>query len=358
MALNINISAIFLGNHADTDTREGNYAVENATDLLGTYGSDGDPLWQHRVTLDSDSPTGFIDTDQDTGNGTLSYDAGAGPVAVGLDSFVEYSATVTYADGTSEAIVIDIIQTLNGDVFMIPYDKYTQLDDKPIESLELQGVADDGWAGFQQGSYDDIAFICFTPGTRIATPQGPRAVETLGVGDPVQTRDHGAQPLIWVGRRRLRFPGAAEGQKPVEFRPGCLGPRRPRRALVVSPQHRLLIAGPELAAANGVAEALVPAIGLTGLSGVRRMQGKRRVDYIALMLARHEVIEAEGTPVESFLPGPAGLATLSPFELLSLKAAAPGLGRSPLPPARPLLDARLARLLAAAGAGAAQPAPA
>ncbi len=352
MALNVDISAIYLGNYADTDTWEGNYAVENAADLLGTYGSETDPLWTHRVTLDSDSPTPYIDTDHDTGNGTLSYDAGAGPVTVGLDSFVEYNATITYEDGTTEVMVIDIIQTLNGDVFFIPYDNYTQLDDKPIESLELQGVADDGWAGFQQTSYDAISFICFTPGTRIATPDGPRAVERLAVGELVVTLDHGAEPLVWIGRRRLQFPGAAETQKPVVFRPGSLGHDVPRRQLVVSPQHRLLVSAPELAAATGEAEALAPAIGFTGLSGVRRMKGKRRVDYVALMLARHEVIRAEGAWVESFYPGPTGLATLSPFEVLSLKAALPGHGRARMRPARRLLDAARARQLSGGGAAA------
>lgn len=355
MASNVDISAIHLGNFADTDTWEGNYAVENAADLLGTYGTETDPLWTHRVTLDSDSPTPYIDTDHDTGNGTLSYDVGGGQVTVGLDSLVEYNATITYEDGTTEAIVIDIIQTLNGDVFFIPFDNYTQLDDKPIESLELQGVADDGWAGFAQTSYDSISFICFTPGTRIATPDGPRPVETLAVGELVETRDHGAEPLVWIGRRRLRFPGATEAQKPVAFRPGCLGEGVPRRRLVVSPQHRLLISAPELAASTGEAEALAPAVGFIGLSGVRRMRGKRRVDYVALMLARHEVIGAEGAWVESFYPGPSGLATLSPFELLSLKAALPGHGRARLRPARRLLDAARARQLATIGA--AQPVP-
>lgn len=356
MAYNVDISSIFLGNFADTDTYEGNLYVENASDLLGSYGSETDPLWTHRVTLDSDSPTPYIDTDQDTGNGTLSYDAGAGSVTVGLDSLTEYNATITYADGTGEGMVLDIIQTLNGDVFMIPWDNYTQLDDKPIESLTLNSVKASDWAGLTQTSYDSVAFICFTPGTRIATPQGWRAVETLAVGDPVLTRDRGAQPITWVGRRRLRWPGAAEGQKPVEVRPGSLGRGVPRRRLMLSPQHRLLVAVPELAATTGTTEALAPAAGLTGLAGVRRMQGKRSVDYVALMFDAHEVIGAEGAAVESFYPGAQGLATLSPFELLSLKAAVPGAGRRALSPARPLLDVGQARWLAEIGAAIPVPA--
>ena len=135
----------------------------------------------------------------------------------------------------------------------------------------------------------------------------------------------------------------------MAFRAGCLGRGLPRRPLVLSPQHRLLIAAPELAPAAGGMEALAPAVGLTGLPGVRRMRGKRQVVYIALMLERHEVIEAEGVAVESFYPGPVGLATLSPFELLTLKAAVPGATHGAVPSARPRLDARQARRLADQG---------
>ena len=44
---------------------------------------------------------------------------------------------------------------------------------------------------------------CFTPGTRIATPSGLRTIERLQQGDLVVTRDHGPQPIRWVGQRTL-----------------------------------------------------------------------------------------------------------------------------------------------------------
>jgi hypothetical protein len=45
--------------------------------------------------------------------------------------------------------------------------------------------------------------ICFTPGTRIETPEGPRLVEELREGDHVQTRDNGAEEIQWIGSRRM-----------------------------------------------------------------------------------------------------------------------------------------------------------
>ncbi len=53
--------------------------------------------------------------------------------------------------------------------------------------------------------------ICFTPGTRIATPAGQRPVEQLRVGDKVQTKDNGAQDILWVGRRRISFGSGGAG---------------------------------------------------------------------------------------------------------------------------------------------------
>ncbi|MBL9056263.1 MAG: Hint domain-containing protein, partial [Rhodobacteraceae bacterium] len=41
--------------------------------------------------------------------------------------------------------------------------------------------------------------ICFLRGTRITTPDGPRAIEDLAEGDLVTTLDHGPQPIRWIG---------------------------------------------------------------------------------------------------------------------------------------------------------------
>jgi len=49
--------------------------------------------------------------------------------------------------------------------------------------------------------------ICFTPGARILTPQGERAIETLKVGDLVVTRDNGPQLIRWIGRRTVEGRG-------------------------------------------------------------------------------------------------------------------------------------------------------
>ncbi|WP_343035140.1 Hint domain-containing protein [Parasulfitobacter algicola] len=46
-------------------------------------------------------------------------------------------------------------------------------------------------------------FACFTLRMMIATPQGNRRIETLTPGDLVTTRDHGDQPVRWIGQRTV-----------------------------------------------------------------------------------------------------------------------------------------------------------
>src|SRR5690606_26001535 len=48
-----------------------------------------------------------------------------------------------------------------------------------------------------------LATRCFCRGTLILTDQGEVAVEKLRAGDIVMTRDHGPQPIEWIGSRHL-----------------------------------------------------------------------------------------------------------------------------------------------------------
>lgn len=103
--------------------------------------------------------------------------------------------------------------------------------------------------------FQDIEnIICFTPGTRIATPHGVRAIETLAVGEQVVTRDHGLQPIRWIGARQVPALGCFA---PVHLRAGTLTGQD--RDLLVSPQHRLLFQGYRAELLFGTTEVLVAA---------------------------------------------------------------------------------------------------
>ena len=155
----------------------------------------------------------------------------------------------------------------------------------------------------------DTAFVtvttvpCFTPGTRIRTERGEVPVEALQVGDLVETRDHGLQPLRWIGRRQVV---AAGRHAPIVIEAGVFGNHG---RLVVSPQHRVLLTHWMAELMFGEDEVLVAARDLVNDCSVRVLEGGE-VTYIHLLFDRHEIIWSEGLLTESFLPGPQVMSAL------------------------------------------------
>lgn len=149
----------------------------------------------------------------------------------------------------------------------------------------------------------DTAFVlvdsvpCFVVGTRILTPDGEVAIETLQPGDMVITRDRGAQPIRWIGQRRV----PAEGSfAPIHIAENALGRHR---ALRLSPLHRVLIRDARAELYFGETEVLVAARDLVNDHTIRPVEGGM-VDYVHMLFDQHEVVYSEGLETESFLPGP------------------------------------------------------
>lgn len=219
------------------------------------------------------------------------------------------------------------------------------------ETLTLQGVAPSQMSTNAQKFAAGIP--CFTVGTLIETPSGPRRIEGLQQGDLVQTRDNGPQPVIWQGQSHLNEAHlrAAPHLRPIRFAAGFAKNERP---LLVSPQHGVLMHD----AGGGGREAFARAIHLARAPGgaVRVANGVRHVTYVHILLPRHAVVMTEGIASESFYPGPWGLAALAPATLLKLHAALPTLcapdGYGPAAraffPAKRLIDSQCERYLRAA----------
>lgn len=175
----------------------------------------------------------------------------------------------------------------------------------------------------------DLACASFVRGTRVALPGGTLArIEDLHPGDMVLTRDNGAQPLRWLGRTVLRAEGALA---PVEFAPGVLGNAA---ALRLNPYHRVFLyqRGAERLAER--AEVLVQARFLVDGAHVRRREGGF-VEYFSLAFDAHEIVYAEGTPVESLLVSQAMASRLEPGMAAELRDRFPGLSQHPHVAAEP-----------------------
>ena len=133
---------------------------------------------------------------------------------------------------------------------------------------------------------------CFCPGTLILTERGQVAVEHLAIGDGVLTAVGTVEPIRWIGRRCYgrRFLVGRPALWPVRIGAGALGGGLPRRDLVVSPLHAMLLDG-----------VLVPARELVNGRSIVQELGAGAVEYIHVELARHSIIQAEGAPTETFL---------------------------------------------------------
>ncbi len=155
---------------------------------------------------------------------------------------------------------------------------------------------------------------CFTQGTLIETPQGPREIDTLSVGDEIVTLDRGAQPIRWIGSRELgpEELAAKPMLRPIRIAAGALGCGLPHRDLLVSPQHRMLVRSAIAIRMFDAEEVLVPAHKLVGVPGVTVDETVESVTYIHVLFDRHEVVFAEGAPSESLFTGPEALKGVSP----------------------------------------------
>jgi hypothetical protein len=154
-----------------------------------------------------------------------------------------------------------------------------------VGSGSLTDAAGDPVTGFGET-------ICFMPGTRIATPHGNVAVETLKVGDLVTTADGHTAPVRWVGRQTIsRIFADPMRALPIRIRAGALGENLPARDLLISPDHAILVEG-----------VLVQAGALVNGTSIRRESDvPSTFVYYHVELDDHSLILAEGVAAETFI---------------------------------------------------------
>ncbi len=137
--------------------------------------------------------------------------------------------------------------------------------------------------------------LCFVRGTHILTPAGEVPVEHLNIGDEVVTRFGGVQTIKWLGRQSYdpRFIRHHHGKIPVRIATGALGAGLPRRDLLISPGHSILLNGTLL-------------LGFTLVNGVTITQSPPAeiVDYYQIDLFTHDCVLAEGTWAETYADAP------------------------------------------------------
>ncbi|MDO5605171.1 MAG: Hint domain-containing protein [Paracoccus sp. (in: a-proteobacteria)] len=192
-----------------------------------------------------------------------------------------------------------------------------------------------------------VYLVCFGAGTLIATPDGPRPVEMLGVGDLVLCNDGQAFPVRWAGARAVTAAEMAADPrlKPIRIAAGALGAGTPARDLIVSPQHRMLIRSAIARRMFGTDEVLVAAVHLLGAEGIARIETPADISYHHLMLDEHRILLAEGAEAESMLPGPVAMSGLPDAARTEILTLFPELEFHSPVPARPIIKGARSRRL-------------
>ncbi len=135
--------------------------------------------------------------------------------------------------------------------------------------------------------------ICFYSGTRIQTLSGYKKIETLKVGDIVATASGKSMPIKWVGVQSVILNSDRDILKsnPVLIQQNALGEGVPSANLRVSPNHAIYVDGLLINAG-----ALVNGVNIIQESPIEDFK------YYHIELDSHELVIAENTSAESYLP--------------------------------------------------------
>ncbi|WP_283193195.1 Hint domain-containing protein [Rhizobium sp. AN80A] len=150
-----------------------------------------------------------------------------------------------------------------------------------------------GSGGGNSGGGGSGGAKCLLRGTLIATPNGCVAIEDLRLGDLVETISGEAKPVRWIGRQTFRRSVEAwhPSVMPVRISKDALDDGMPSQDLYISAGHALYVDG-----------ALVRAKDLVNGSSIVAAlpDGREAIEYYNVLLDSHDVVIADGTPVETF----------------------------------------------------------
>ena len=156
-----------------------------------------------------------------------------------------------------------------------------------------QGGNGQGQNGNGQGQNGQGGGHCLLKGTRIRTAHGDRKIEDLAIGDLVPTMFGGLRPIQWIARYPYRKGNPskpwAKSALPVRIARSALGPNVPHDDLYLASWHSVLIDG-----------VLVPAGSLINAT-LDEAGEYDELEYFHVKLESHDVIYAEGAPVETLL---------------------------------------------------------
>lgn len=138
----------------------------------------------------------------------------------------------------------------------------------------------------------------FVAGTRVATPDGPVAVQDVRIGDTLLDGSRTPRRVSWVGRLALSAAhlAAQPDARPIRVQAGALGDGAPERDLLVAPMTELAVQLP-----NGRAVSLSARLLLNERTVLREPDGAA-VELYEIELEGASGVVAEGIVAATLLP--------------------------------------------------------
>ena len=205
-------------------------------------------------------------------------------LAVSVTSLPD-NGSVTLGDGTTAVTVGELLTVAQ----LTSLDFTPAPDTSNTNSTFSYSVTDPDFV--TEGGTESVLVTCFTAGTRILTPRGGVAVERLREGGVVVTVTGKRARIQWIGRRNVDCQRHVNRERvlPIRIASHAFGQDRPKRPLLLSPDHSVFVEG-----------VLIPIKFLANGSTIRQIE-VNTVSYFHIELERHEVVLAEGLPVETYL---------------------------------------------------------
>jgi len=134
--------------------------------------------------------------------------------------------------------------------------------------------------------------VCYVKGTLVLTGNGLVAVESLKVGDLINTISGNFKPLVWLGFNTINcaLQKNQDHAYPVRIAQHAFGYNLPSQDLYVSPLHSIYVSG-----------VMIPAIHLVNDLTITQDRKETFVTYYHLELPQHDVIYANDLPAETYL---------------------------------------------------------
>jgi hypothetical protein len=331
------------------------WTAEGRAQLAGVQVTGSNPISNAWRTTYQSRTSNFTYNDPATGN----------QVNTQISTFVRGTFSIeTLDEATGNFITVIrsgiILQDSLGNLFIRPAaDDPNAWDDiRTVSAITINSatvIASDtrmATLGFSPNVVDNIVFVCFATGTLLRTADGQIPVEDVQKGDLLWTRDHGLQPVGWIGSRRLSSAMLAvfPNLRPIRIRAGALGDQIPATDLVVSPQHRVLVRSAIAERMFNSPEVLVAAKHLLALDGIEIATDVAEVEYFHVMFDAHQVVMSNGAETESLYPGPESIKALPAEAVAEIYTLFPELRANdpdcPIKAARPMVKGRQGRRMA------------